>query len=101
MRFVVSSSLSAVDAVNRSGATALHQASARGHTRLVQQLLQLGADPNIRDLSRFTPLQLAQAKGHTEIEQVNDEDPDQRRHGGGMKLSRDVAVDASAGGRCR
>lgn len=96
VRFVVSQSLSGVDAVDRVGATALHQACARGHDQLVRQLLQFGADPNLRDLSHFTPLQLARGKGHTEIVQVsswlNDE---------AAMVSTDVAADASAGGRRR
>ena len=44
---------------NELRATPLHSAAAGGHTRIVKLLLQLGADPNVREQGGFTPLHAA------------------------------------------
>lgn len=41
---------------SRYGRTLLHEASAQGNLRMVELLLRLGADPNVRTSSRYTPL---------------------------------------------
>jgi len=40
----------------KTGATALHDAALLGNTRAAEVLLSAGADPNMSDLKRFTPL---------------------------------------------
>ena len=47
--------------------TALHQAAQNGHTKVVEMLLQNGADPDPVDNSGVTPLWLAAQSGHHEI----------------------------------
>lgn len=44
--------------------TALHMASSRGHTDMIERLLNSGVDPNIRDGSGWTPLMLAAQRSH-------------------------------------
>ena len=46
-------------ASNELKAAPLHSAAAGGHTRIVKLLLQLGADPNVREQGGFTPLHAA------------------------------------------
>ncbi len=41
---------------SRYGRTLLHEASAQGNLRMVELLLRLGADPNVKTSSRYTPL---------------------------------------------
>jgi uncharacterized protein len=48
------------------GATALHHAAAQGHTRVVMQLLGLGARVNVKDRHGATPLTSAAYFGRTE-----------------------------------
>ncbi|KAF7306841.1 Acyl-binding protein [Mycena indigotica] len=49
------------------GYTALHLAADRGHTLVVQLLLQRGADRNIQDEDGLTAAELAEAAGHDGI----------------------------------
>lgn len=44
-------------------ATPLHSAVAGGHYRVVRMLLELGADPNVREQGGFTPLHAAAQNG--------------------------------------
>jgi uncharacterized protein len=53
-----------MDVVDRWGMTALHTAADQDHNDIVQLLLQAGANPTVRDMSRRTPLDIAQARGH-------------------------------------
>ena len=46
--------------------TALHEASSHGHAAVVKLLLEAGANPNVLDIHKQTPLQKAEAAGHTE-----------------------------------
>jgi ankyrin repeat protein len=48
---------------NELKATPLHSAAAGGHTRIVKMLLDLGADPNVREQGGFTPLHAAAQNG--------------------------------------
>lgn len=48
-----------IDAVDHRGNTALHKAAWRNHGSVVQALLQLGADPEKRNLHGITPIQIA------------------------------------------
>ncbi|KAN0128641.1 hypothetical protein V8E53_013560 [Lactarius tabidus] len=47
--------------------TALHSASWEGHIQVVQYLLRLGVDVNVRNSGNDTPLLLASAKGHLDV----------------------------------
>ncbi|KAF7306838.1 Acyl-binding protein [Mycena indigotica] len=55
------------DAMNSQGYTALHLAADRGHTLVVQLLLQRGRDRNIQDEDGLTAAELAEAAGHDGI----------------------------------
>ncbi len=64
-----------VDHVNRLDWTALLEAIILGdggerHQRIVDLLLQAGADPNLADGAGVTPLQHEQSRGYREIEQA-------------------------------
>ena len=48
---------------NTKGETPLHTAAIRGSTRLVHQLLQIGADPNVQDNAEWSPLHEACNRG--------------------------------------
>ena len=48
---------------NTKGETLLHTAAIRGSTRLVHQLLQIGADPNVQDNAEWSPLHEACNRG--------------------------------------
>jgi ankyrin repeat protein len=50
-----------VNSPSRNGlkAAPIQSASAAGHEKVVQMLLQLGADPNVREGNRYTPLHAA------------------------------------------
>ena len=50
-----------------SGATALMFAAALGSSRIVQRLLDAGADPSLSDLNGNTALSLAQTNNHPEV----------------------------------
>ncbi len=52
--------------VDRNGETALHEAVFMGNAKLVEILLDHGADPNVSGI-RGTPLEWAKAKGYSEI----------------------------------
>jgi ankyrin repeat protein len=56
---------SAVETIRR--VTALHTASAQGQLRMVQHLIELGADVNARDWRGATPLVNATANGHLAV----------------------------------
>jgi ankyrin repeat protein len=57
-----------VDTVDGSGQTALHQAARAGDKQRVEQLLEAGADLEVRTLERGqTPLHLAAAAGHADL----------------------------------
>lgn len=57
-----------VNAGNRYGATALAYACDKGHTAVVNLLLERGANPNAKDsFYNFTPLGWAVQEGHAEI----------------------------------
>jgi uncharacterized protein len=47
--------------------TALHNAAAQGHIKLVQRLIDYGADVNAQDTNGFTPLLNAVYAGHLDI----------------------------------
>ena len=49
--------------------TALHSASSEGHLRVVQYLLRLGVDVNVRNTENYTSLQFASWKGHCDVVQ--------------------------------
>ncbi len=59
----------AVDAADRSrfGNTALDAAVAANHADIVRVLLAAGANANVRDSARYTPLHRAAANGNAEI----------------------------------
>ncbi|NXP73342.1 BARD1 protein, partial [Ramphastos sulfuratus] len=52
---------------NYKGETLLHVASIKGDLAAVEQLLQNGADPNVKDNAGWTPLHEACNHGHTEV----------------------------------
>jgi ankyrin repeat protein len=54
-----------VNASGPYGKTALHQSAAAGHLRVIQVLLDNGADPALRDDNGATALDLALARGKT------------------------------------
>ncbi|XP_063852741.1 ankyrin repeat domain-containing protein 27-like [Scylla paramamosain] len=71
-----------INACDRQGRTALHEAVAGGHPRLARLLLQHGADPNVQTLDQgLTPLHLAVRSGHTELL------ADLARHGAALDLA--------------
>jgi ankyrin repeat protein len=53
-----------IDDRDALGMTALHWAAARGNTRLVELLLERGANPNLRDNEDRTPVELARRNGY-------------------------------------
>jgi len=55
------------DAVTEDGSTALHAAARAGQTGVVQALLSLGMDPNVKDASGSTPLLQAIKHGGPEV----------------------------------
>ena len=52
------------------GPYALHRAAKCGNYRLVQKLLQAGADKDARDKTLRTPLYIAAGRGHSEVVQL-------------------------------
>ncbi len=50
-----------------TGRTPLHSAAANGQLGTVLELIELGADKNVKDIEDQTPLHLAAANGHTEV----------------------------------
>jgi ankyrin repeat protein len=51
---------------DRRGETALHAAARMGNARLVERLIEAGADPMARDNSGWRPLEVATSYGHRE-----------------------------------
>lgn len=56
-----------INKISRGGYTALQLARAKGNKKLVEFLLNQGADPNLPDVFGFTALQLACWRGQNEI----------------------------------
>ncbi|HSJ89469.1 MAG TPA: ankyrin repeat domain-containing protein [Anaerolineales bacterium] len=54
-------------ALNELKATPIHSAAAGGHKKIVQLLLDHGADANVREQGGFTPLHAAAQNGDVEI----------------------------------
>ena len=52
------------------GETPLHTAAIRGSSRLVKQLLQMGADPNAQDNAEWSPLHEACNRGNLGVVKV-------------------------------
>jgi len=52
---------------NELKAAPIQSAVAAGHERIVQLLLQLGADPNVREQGGYTPLHAAAQNGNVEM----------------------------------
>ncbi|HLG17644.1 MAG TPA: ankyrin repeat domain-containing protein [Blastocatellia bacterium] len=59
-----------LSAKNAMKVTALHAAAASGHTEMVRQLLERGADPNVRQQAGFAPLHEAAASGLMEMAEL-------------------------------
>jgi len=57
------------------GNTALHKAACYGHTRVVELLLEAGADPRAKDNYGKTPSDLARQNGHPELAAMLEADP--------------------------
>lgn len=90
------------DLVNAQGGchgNALQAASVRGHERTVQLLLEIGADVNAQDNSRFgTALQAASARGHeTTVQLLLENGADISAEGSGDH-AKNALVAASEGG---
>lgn len=51
----------------KTGHTMLHMATLQGYTDLVQTLIDLGANPNVRDRNGYTSLHLAASAGNNDI----------------------------------
>ena len=62
--------LLSVNAVLADGPLSLHNAATRGDVESVQLHLEQGADPNVKDSSKFTPLHTAARRGDVEIAQL-------------------------------
>ncbi|KAK9792863.1 hypothetical protein SCARD494_06731 [Seiridium cardinale] len=55
---------------SRFGGTPLHAATIRGHTHIMEILLEHGADPSKGDYNKVTPLHSASAQGHLSVVQL-------------------------------
>ncbi|NXC01694.1 BARD1 protein, partial [Orthonyx spaldingii] len=55
---------------NHKGETLLHVASIKGDLTAVEQLLENGADPNVKDNAGWTPLHEACSHGHREVAEL-------------------------------
>jgi len=53
-----------------SGRTALHVATENGHTDVCRILTEAGANPSVKDLSGFTPIEIAEARGRNDIVEI-------------------------------
>ena len=56
-----------VNVLNREGDYPLHYAAQRGKKQVVEKLLKLGAEPDVRNVALETPLFLAVAGGFIEL----------------------------------
>ncbi len=59
-----------VDAVDRDGRTALHNAAIDGRADLAELLLDRGADPNATDAQQWTPLHFAAREHHVALAEL-------------------------------
>ncbi|KAJ3042258.1 hypothetical protein HDV00_007624 [Rhizophlyctis rosea] len=59
-----------LSATDEASATSLMKAAYRGHVRIVEKLLKLGADANARDATGYTALTWASLNGHVEVVKV-------------------------------
>ena len=62
--------LLSVSAVLANGSLPLHKAATNGDMESVQLHLEQGANPNLKNSSKFTPLHIAAQRGHVGIAQV-------------------------------
>ena len=76
-----------------SGRTALSWAAEEGHTDVVRQLLDSGADASLTDSKKQTPRIWALDKGHTKVVNLLDRHESQRSDGESDDASSDVFFD--------
>jgi len=67
VEFLIETLKASISLRDRYGWTALHHAARNGHARVVQLLLQHGADPNTRDANSCSALMLAAEAGHANV----------------------------------
>lgn len=59
-----------VNALTDEGSTPLHWAALNGHLKIVEKLLEAGADATIKNSSGRSPVTLAEQQSHLEVVQV-------------------------------
>lgn len=77
----------------QNGSTCLHAAALSGHANLILQLLSAGSDPNIPNLSGFTPLDVALGAARKTLQSVTTRITDPHLLGGMDYLARSLTPD--------
>ena len=101
LRFLLETFADSVDARNKYGQTPLHLAARAAHSDLILALLAKGADPNLQDDTKATPLEVCLAFQRRTRKDQAESCAEQIRRAGGVQRRRGQLIKSSSSSSAR